>query len=253
MLLSTCANQVLQEFGGVVPESLLSFEDAMREFLSVRALELQKLGISTTDITCTKHTLYPTERDGLVSASIGDMIPAFAELAPTSDSTGNSRYKVEILPTELVPAYEGSRVIAFYGTPTRYRLGWDSWDEGSLTLWYDPIEDLTQMTAATDLTFPPAFWTFLFKKSALNLVRLLKLKLATLDPISVSNNKANIVAVLGMFEESLFEQVTEWQAEFRKFLNLDLNSQSHLRRTSDEIRARSYNNVSGRDPLDLAG
>jgi hypothetical protein len=253
MLLSTCANQVIQEFGGVVPENLLSFEDAMREFLSVRALELQKVGASTTDLTCTKLALAPSSRDALVGGSIGNAIPAFAELTPSSDSTGNTRYKVEILPTELVPAYEGARVIAFYGTPTRYRLGWDAWNEGTLILWYDPIEDLSLLTSATDLTFPPAFWTFIIKKAAFNLVRLLKLKLVALDPANLTTRKADLVNVLTMFEQSLIGQVGEWQAEFRKYINLDLNSQSHLRRTSDEIRARGYDNVSGLDPLDLAG
>lgn len=253
MLLSTCANQVLQEFGGAMPDNLLSFEDAQREFISVRALELQKLGISTTDITVTKRTISPNARDALLSPGIGDAIPAFIELSPFSDNTGNLRYKVEIIPVELIPAYEGGRAIAFYNTPLRYRVAWDVWNEGTLTLWYDPIEDVTQIRSASDLTFPAAFWTFIIKKAAINLVRLAKLKLVLIDPSNLSTNKGDIVNVLTMFEQSLLPQVAEWQMEFKKFLNLDLNNQSHLRRTNEEIKMRGFDNTTGYDPLDLIG
>lgn len=253
MLLSACANQVLQEFGGAMPDNLVSFEDATREFLSVRALELQKIGVSTTDITVTTQTINATTRDGLLDVSSkAGVIPAFVELTPTS-AAGDEKYKVEIIPVELIPDYEGGRAIAFYGTPMRYRLAWDSWDEGTLTLWHDPIEDMTAITAATNVTFPPNFWTHLFKKTALNLIRLARLKLAIIDPASLRQSQANISTALTGFEQSLVMQIAEWEQEMKKWRNLDLNAQAHLRRTNDEINGRGYNNVTGYGPLDLVG
>lgn len=254
MLLSSCANQVLQEFGGVMPEVLMSFEDAEREFLSVRALELQKLGVSTTDITVTKSTLNATQRDGLLNTSEGDgMIPAFVELTPDSSTSGDDRVKVEILPVELIPSYEGARAIGFYGTPGRYRLAWDAWDEGTLTIWYDPVEDLTSIGAATDISFPPNFFTYIFKKTALNLIRVAVAKLMIVDPAQFKESKGNITAALSAFEKSIDRQVGEWEHEFKKWRNLDLNSSPHLRRTNDEIQARGYNNVTGHIGGDFAG
>lgn len=251
MLLSTCANQVLQEFGGVLPESLLSFEDAQREFISVRALELQRLGISTTDITVSSRQIIPNERDAALTPVFGaGMLPAFVEVVPRGSSNDNERYKVEILPVELIPDYEGARAIAFYGTPTRYRLAWDAWDEGPMIVWYDPIEDITQIGTSTDLTFPPAFWTFLIKKAALNLARVAQLKLVVLDSSRHRSNAGAISATFGAFVASLSAQVQDWEREFHKFRNIDLNSQPHLRRTNEEIKARGFNNVTGYDPLD---
>lgn len=253
MLLSTCANQVLQEFGGAMPEVLVSFEDASREFLSVRALEMQKLGASTTDITVTKSNLSANTRDGLLPTITGvGMIPAFVELMHY-DSSSEVRSKVEILPTELIPAYEGSRAIAFYGTPGRYRLAWDAWDEGTIVLWHDPIDDLTQFTGATDVNFPPNFLTYLFKKTALNLVRVANFKLAIVDPASLRASQNNIAGALKQFEASLASQVGDWNAEFKKWRNMDLNSQAHLRRTNDEIQSVGYNNITGNNPLDFTG
>jgi hypothetical protein len=250
MQLSACANQVLQEFGGAMPDVLVSFEDASREFLSVRALELQKLGVSTTDLTVTRVPLNASTREGNVPTSTGvGMIPAFVELTP--DGVTDGRLKVEIIPLELIPSYEGSRAIAFYGTPTRYRLAWDAWDDGTLTLWHDPIEDLTQFQATTEITFPPNFLTHLFKKTALNLVRMARLKLALVDPASLRNSQANIATALSGFEMSIAAQVADWEVEAKKWRNQDLNSQSHLRRTHDELGYGSYNNVTGSDPLDF--
>jgi hypothetical protein len=253
MLLSTCANLVLQEFGGVMPDSLVSFEDAAREFLSVRALELQKLGVSTTDITVSKRTIYPTERDALLTVTDGiAAIPAFVELT-LRDDTSDRRSKVEIVPTEAIPGYEGSRAIAFYGTPQRYRLSFDAWDEDGITLWYDPVEDITAVTLATDLTFPANFWTYVVKKAAINIVRVGILKLAVLDPAHYKANKKDIAAALQAFASLLAPQVVEWEMEFKKFRNLDLNSQAHLRRTQDEIMAGDFDNVTGNIPLDFIG
>lgn len=253
MLLSTVANQVLQEFGGAMPDVLINFEDASREFLSVRALEMQKLGVSTTDVTVTKTTLNVSTRDGAVPTTTGvGMIPAFVELT-TFDSSSSARHKVEIVPTELIPSYEGSRAIAFYGTPTRYRISWDSWDDGTITLWHDPIDDLTQFESNSEVPFPPNFLMYLVKKTALNLVRVARFKLAIIDPASYRQSQANISSALGGFEASLAGQVADWSAEFKKWRNLDLNSQAHLRRTHDELDAAGFNNVTGNRPLDLIG
>jgi hypothetical protein len=253
MLLSECANQVLQEFGGAMPDVLVSFEDASREFISVRALELQKLGVSTTDVTVTSTTLNATAREGALPQNIGiGMIPAFVELA-SYDSTSSVRHKVAIVPTEMIPSYEGSRAIAFYGSPGRYRLSWDAWDDGVLHLWADPIEDLTAFTSTDEVAYPPNFLVHLFKKTALNLVRVALFKLAIVDPASLRNSQANISTALNNFQMSLAAQVADWEVEFKKWRNLDLNSQAHLRRTHDELDAIGYNNVTGNIPLDLIG
>lgn len=253
MLLSACANQVLQEFGGAMPDNLVSFEDASREFLSVRALELQKLGVATTDYTVTKSTLNATSRDGLVSPIFGnDMIPAWVEARPDSQSE-NVRYKVEIVTPDLIPAYEGTRAIAFYGTPKRYRLAWDAWEEDNVTIYYDPVEDLTSIGQSTDVTFPQAFWTLLFKKAALNVVRLALFKLAIIDPAEFKTNKADIERSLNSFVVLISPQIAEWERELRKYRSLDLNTQPHLRRTQDELALADYNNVSRANPLDFTG
>lgn len=252
MLLSTAANQVLQEFGGTIPENLLSFEGAKREFMSVRALELQKLGIASTDITVVKQVLTPSSRDEVFPGGVGaDIIPAFVEVQLLSAlaNQDETRYKVEIIPVELIPAYEGARVIAFYGlNPKRYRLGWDAWNEGELTLWYDTIEDLLTITGNTDLAFPQAFWTFIVKKTALNLIRIIRFKLAYNTPSEIKNTVPQVTSALNLMEQSMIAQVAEWQMEFRKYLNIDLNTQPHLRRTNDEIKRRDYNNVTGAYP-----
>lgn len=251
MQLSFYANQTLQEFGsGAVPESLLSFEDAQREFLAVRALELQKAGIAASDVTVTKQTVSPSMRDDIVPPGFGNVTPAFAELAPFSDSTGNLRYKVEIVPIEDVPSYEGARVIGFYGNnPLRYRIGWDAWDEGDLYLWYDPIEDISQINAGSDLSFPTAFWMFAVKKTALNLVRVLRLKIALIGPDGFNDRMPQANNALDALEKSLFMQCGEWQLEWKKYLNLDLSTGPHLRRSNSEIRARGYHAISGKDVL----
>ena len=254
MLLSACANQVLQEFGGAMPDNLVSFEDASREFLSVRALELQKLGVSTADFTVTKSVLNASTRDGLVTPSFGeDMIPAFAELTPRDSSDENYKYKVEIISADLIPAYEGTRSIAFYGTPKRYRLAWDAWEDGTLTIFYDPVEDITSIGQASDVTFPSAFWTMLFKKAALNVVRLAIFKLAIIDPAEFKSTKADIERSLQSFVALISPQVAEWEHEFRRHRSLDMNTQPHLRRTQDELALADYHNVSRANPLDFVG
>lgn len=254
MLLSACANQVLQEFGGAMPDNLVSFEDASREFLSVRALELQRLGVATTDYTVTKSTLNASDRDGLLSPIFGeDMIPAFAELTPIDSSNENYKYKVAIITPDLIPAYEGTRAIAFYGTPKRYRLAWDAWDDGTLTVYYDPVEDLTAIGQSSDVSFPAAFWTMLYKKAALNLVRLAIFKLAIIDPAEFRTSKMDIERSLNSFVALLAPQVAEWEAEFKRYRALDLNTQPHLRRTQDELSLADYHNTSRANPLDFVG
>lgn len=254
MLLSTAANNVLQEFGGAMPDNLISFEDATREFLNVRALELQKLGIATGDHTVTKSTLNASDRDGLVSPIFGeDMIPGFVELHRFDANYENDRDKVEIISVDLIPSYEGGRAIAFYGTPKRYRLAWDAWDEGTITVYYDPVEDITEIGQSQDITFPAAFWTFLIKKAALNLIRVALVKLAIIDPAEFRTSKQDISKALTSFVALISPQVLEWEREFHKFRNADLNTQPHLRRTTDEINYADWSNVTGVRPLDLIG
>jgi hypothetical protein len=246
---------VLQEFGGAMPESLIGFEDAMREFMNVRSLELQKLGMATTNITATSLSLTPTTRDELLSPVVGaGAQPAFVEAIPSGGSTDNGyRRKVEIVPLSVLPTYESSRAISFYGTPMRYRLAWDAWNDTELIFWYDPVEDMTSIQAASDLTFPANFWSFIVKKTALNLVRLAKFKLTITDRSALRAQKQDIIGALGMFETSLAVQLSEWQEEFRKFLSRELNQTPHLRRTNEELQAQGYNNISRNNPLDWVG
>jgi len=236
-----------------MPDSLVSFEDAEREFINVRALELQKIGVSSTDITVVKQQLHPTTRDQLLIPTNGiDMIPAFVEIRPR-EMYGEERSKVEIVPVDAIPSYEGARAIAFYGTPMRYRISWDAWEEGDMTLYYDPVEDITSYGLSSDLTFPNGFWPFLIKKTALNVVRIAKVKLALINPSEYTMQKGDIANALFSFEMSIGGQVMDWEREIQKFRNLDLNSQPHLRRTQDELRARDWNNVSRNSPLDYEG
>lgn len=241
LILSTCANQVLQEFGGAMPENLLGFEDAMREFLAVRALELQKLGISGTDKTVTSTSLAPTVRDAALPGGFGDITPAFVQLADAGDSTGNTVSKVEIVPIEDIADYEGARAISFYGNPMRYRLAWDAWLEGTVYVWSNPILDLSAVTETTVMTFPPAFWTLLYKKTARNLVRIATLKIAF--QVSDDPGLSTVAAALAVLLDSLSAQTVEWEREFRKYTNLDLNAQPHLRRSIEERWARGVNDI----------
>src|SRR6185369_896835 len=121
-------------------------------------------------------------------------------------------------------AYEGSRVIGFYGTPTNYRLGWNAWEEGVLNLWYDPIEDITAVTESSDLSFPPAFWIFAVKKTAANLIRTLRLKTMMVNPDEFKDRLPLIMNALNLHEQSLGVQCLEWQTEWKKFINMDLNT-----------------------------
>lgn len=250
MTTAELANQVLMEFGtGVIPEELLSFEDAEREAVSVRALELQKLGIASPDKTLSENALSPTTRDGTLSAKLLEVVPVFAEAELTGTGTGgdpNRREKVEIVPTQAIAGLEGARAIAFYNG--RYRISWDVWDEGSIWVWGYDLTNLASSTAADSVTFPASFWTLVVKKAALNLIRVLKLKL-----ITTSHPQAEpFIAVLGSFEGSIGAQAADWEREFFKWRTLDPNLTPHLRRTQSEIRVRGYNNITGLSPLDAS-
>lgn len=256
MQLSGCVNAVYSEFGGVIPPELLSFEDVAREFLSCRQLEMQKLGISTTNITTNHVVITPSAREGTLTVSGADqVIPSFVELIPKNQSSDlRIRYKVEIIPVELVADYEGSRAIAFFGFPQKYLLAWDAWKYGDLDLWYDPVEDLTtfNVTKQTDIIFPKAFWTFLFKKTALNLIKIVMLKLMTNTSSHISAYSDKLSIALKMFYENLSLQVNEWEIEMMKYRNLDLNTQPHLRRTMEEILLNDYNNITDFTPGDAS-
>lgn len=245
------SNRVLSEFGGRIPAHLLSFEDARREFLQVRALELQKLGIADTDKTVQSARLMPSSRNGAVPSSFGDITPAFVEYSPTN--TTNVFEKVEIVPVEKIPEYSGGRAIAFYGSPLRYRTSFDFWTSGAITIWYDGVEDLFSVSGGDELAFAGAFSTYLVKKAAFNLCGTMLLNLAFSAAPEEDERMKIIVGVLKDFQSTLAIQVAEWQKEFRKFTNAPLNTQANLRRTNDEIAARNYNNVTRSSPLDYVG
>lgn len=253
MKLLTAANQVLQEFGGVLPDTLADIEDAARELVSVRALELQKLGISTSDATLTTMTITPAARDEVVSlGSNADIIPAFAVATPLNASNDALRYKVAIIPADRIHAYEGSRAIAFYGRPKRIMYAWDVWDcDETITLYYDPVESVIAQEISGNIDFPPGFYTMLVKKAALNIARVVKLKLAVLSPADYPN-RGEIVNVLSAFEQSIAGQVAEWEMEARKARSMDRNQQPHLRRTWDEIKYADFDNTSGATPGDFS-
>jgi hypothetical protein len=240
-------NAVLQEFGGLIPESICSFEDAKREYAYTRSLELQKLGIAGTDRTVTNAVLDPgDDRDGAMPSSapnLRDIIPAAVEFQPTNTT---DRYKVVILSNvEDVPAYEGNRAISFYGEPLRYRLAWDSWDAGDLYVYYDPVEDIEDLTGASEITFPLAFWTYLTKKTAFILIDMVRLKLTWLNREEEKEQLEKILKALDKMEVKLAAQVAEWCGEFQRYINLDRNEGPYLRRSNLEIMARGYNDTSG--------
>ena len=237
------------EFGtGVIPEELLSFEDVKVQTSQVRALELQKLGVSDTDRTVTKDTLGATQRDDVLPPKFGSVIPAFAEVQYNQQTDPTRREKVEIVPVESIPELEGSRCIAFYGEPMRYRLAWDSWNDngGIVYLWFDPIEDISSSLGSQDKIFPEAFWTLIVKKAALNVIRIVRMKALHID----KNDREELNSILSMFEASMIAQIGEWERQFQIWKNLDYNSGPRLRRTLEEIMDRSYDNVTGREPLD---
>lgn len=251
--LDSCANGVLQEFGGLLPETILSFEDAKREFLYTRALEIQKLGIADSNKTVTSAKLVVSSRTGLLllpdDAGDADIFPAAVEFQPTG-TTG--RQKVVIIEVDDIPGYEGDRAIAFFDNPMKYRLSWDCWKTGDLFLFYDPIEDITTIRGADTLKFPLAFWTLLTKKTAFNLVDMIRLKLAWLQRAEEHEQtrvevRGQIPALLGALasrEAKLAVQVQEWEREFRRWINKDLSQGPYLRRNQMEINARAYRDVS---------
>ncbi len=242
------ANNVLGEFGFLPPEHLLAFEDVKREFIRVRALEMQKLGIADTNKTVTTTTLDLSGelRTGTLST---DMIPAFVEIHPTQATYTNQQEKIEVVPLEEIASYEGSRAIAFYGTPLKYKLAFDAWEYGNVTLYYDAIEDYTDWAGDDNVTFPPNFYIYLECKTALSLADLFALKLAYLFPNDQKEQLQLIMNRLDAFKQSKLAYTAEWQAEFKKWKNQDLNQQPRLRRTQTEIWQRNYNNVTGFNAL----
>jgi hypothetical protein len=257
MKLGACVSSVMAELGGNLPDGILTYADASTEFLSVRALELQKMGISSTNVTSDHIVINPPSREGLLptypSIPYVDVIPSFVELIPKNISTNSYiRYKVEIVPVESIPEYEGARAIAFFGMPRKYRLAFDVWDSGSLDLWYDGVEDITTKDVTSDVTFPPAFWTFLFKKTALNLISKAMLRLSYNTSPQTRKLAGDLTNGLKMAAEGLAMQVKEWELEMMKFRNLDLNTQPHLRRTHEEILLSDYNNITGFTPGDAS-
>lgn len=245
MTVDECANAVLQEFGGLIPETICSFEDSKREFLSTRALEIQKLGIAESNKTVTSARLDVSSRTGLLlmpdDMGDADIFPAAVEYQPENTT---ARQKVVIVEVDDIPNFEGSRAIAFYDSPVKYRLAWNSWDDGDLYLFYDPIDDLTTISGTDTLKFPLAFRTYLFKKTAFNLLDLIRLKLAWLDREEEKEQAVKIDAALKMLEMKLANQVSEWAREFRRWINKDLSQGPYLRRTQMEINARAYRDTS---------
>jgi hypothetical protein len=236
------ANNVLGEFGFLPSEVELSFEDVKREFVRVRALEMQKLGISDTDKTLTSMTVDTSARvrDALVGTN---MIPAFAELTRNANYP-NQKQKVEVVPLEEIPTFENSYALAFYGTPLRYRLAFDAWDEGTLTLYYDAIDDYDAILGATNITFPPNFYIYLECKTALALVALLRLKLTWIFPEDKQLQMQLILKALDQFQQGKLMYADEWQREFRIWKNKDMNEQPRLRRTNTELFDKGYDDLS---------
>lgn len=252
MNLHECANRVQQEFGSVLPDPILSFEDCRREFVSVMMLKLQEIGISDTDRTTAYVAWTESARQGIVPTSFGPLSPAFVEFHPTG-SEANWRDKVEIVPVEDIPSYEGSRAIAFHDLPLRYRAAWDYWNSGTMYLWFDPLPNLETITAEKNVLFPVAFMTYLIKCTALNLVEVVTLKLAWLAPEEQRELIPIIAPSLTRLAARLESECEAWKKEFRKYINLDSNQSPRLRRTWDELKARGYNNVTGNNPMDFIG
>lgn len=244
------ANNVLGEFQFLPPEHLLSFEMVKRKFTRVRFLEMQKLGLSDTDKTLTSATLDTSNetRDGLLST--GDIYPAFVEIHLNSSSNPESKEKIEIVPLEDLPTFEGSRAIAFYGTPMRYRLSFDAWDQGTITLYFDDIEIIDDLSGTTTVTFPPNFLIFLEKKTKLGLIDDLRLSLAWKMPAEQKEQIPLINSALDALQQSTLVEVAEWQKQFEKWKNKDLNEQPRLRRTNAEILSRGYGNVTRNSPFE---
>jgi hypothetical protein len=237
MQLNTAANAVLGEFGNIIPEPLFAHDDAKREFLYTRALELQKLGIADSDKTVVIDQLDVSSRDGQLNmpGQFAGMMPAFVEHLRTNATKPET---VRIVQPEDIPSYEGTRAIAFYSEPLRYRVAWNSWETGVLYLGYDGIEDMNQLGGTTDLTFPPAFWTMLVKKTALKAIATIRLKMAFLNRAEEKENISLIADALKSKEATLLADVSEWQKEFHRWINKDLNQQATLRRHADELEAR---------------
>jgi hypothetical protein len=246
--LNELSARVIQEFGNVLPDTLLSFEDARREVLQTYALEMQKLGISPTNRTVGEKILSHDERVGLLPEN---MNPAFCEFHSNLAETDETREKVEIVPLDHLPTYEGSRAIAFFGTPLKFKAAWDFWDYGTLYLSYDPIPQIGLIKGSDSIVFPPAFYTLLVKKSAANLVPVVQLKFSYLAPEEKRELMPVILPMLKNLEAKLDGQTKEWEKEMKKFTLSDLNQGAHLRRTNDELQARSYHNITRRNPLDF--
>lgn len=243
-------NAVLQEFGGVIPETICSFEDARREFLYVRESERQKIGIAPSNKTAENALLDVSVRDGELVLSGCDspaaISPAFVEYQPTNST---DRHKVTIVDAEDIPGFEGQRAIAFYADPMRYRLSFDSWDTGTLYLWYDEVEDLESLEGTDTngdevaIKFPLQFWQLLRKRAAFNLIDTICLKLAWHMRPEEKDQTAGIIAALRMKEQKLALRVQELDNEFRRWINRELNQQPFVRRTSMEIGLRGVNDA----------
>jgi len=246
------ANRVLAEFGGRLPAHLLQFEDARREFLEVRALQLQRLGISDTDKTVQKVELSAFGRDGTLPDDLAVGTPAFAEFYHYNNyANPDTREKIEIVPVEQIPEFEGSRVIAFYGSPLRYRAGFNFWDSGTISVWFDGVDELLNATGDMDAGFAPAFITYVVKQAAMNLVPVARLNLSMNSLPEEGERVPFIMEALNGFERNLAMQTEHWHKEFKKYVGSGLNTQSRLRRSNFEIKARGFNDLSGgRDAMD---
>lgn len=244
-------SQVLSEFGDIIPSPILSFQDVAREFLNVYMLEMQKLGISNTNITVEYFDVTSPSREFNLRNVIGkDVFPAFIEFYPNNSIRID---KVEIVPLDKIPTYEGGKAAAFFGNPLKIKLSWDYWKDGKLRIYYDPIYDLTSTDLAENVSFPPNFIPYIVKKTAYYLIGLILLKASTLSYVDSDFNLQNFVSAMNAIKENLNTQIIEWSEEFRKFKNIDRNFQPRLRRTWDELQGMSYDNVTGNYPLKNEG
>jgi hypothetical protein len=242
--LNNSANRVLGEFGQRIPAEILTFEDARREFLSVRSLALQRLGISDTDKLLTDRIVTGGQRTGMLPA-FEDHIPSFVEYERSNPTTINpAPEKVEIVPLDKIPSYEGGRTIAFYDNQRRYRTSWDHWKNGTMRIWYAPMEDLAQVRGADDADFMTAFTTFLVKQTAMNLTSIIRMNLALQADSEQDLQRLTLIGdALSALQITLLPQVEEWKRAFKQYVNKDLNTQPHLRRTQGETT--TFDNVTG--------
>ncbi len=238
-------NNVFAEFGSVIPENWLSWEDVARKFVRVRALELEKMGLSNTGKTLQVNTWVPTAREGAVESKFVSQAdrtsihPQHVELQ--ANSVSNYRDYVEIVPVAAIPEFEGDYAVAFYGDPLQYKMSADLWEIGTIYVYYDTIESWDDYEIVTTVDFPPNFTVMLELKTAIAVADLALLKIAVKNPKEISDmQREQISKAMGLFIGQKSRELREWEDQFKVWLNRDRNTQPRVRRTYDELQWRDY-------------